>query len=111
MAEKRRSRADLEQQHFEGMAPERIPEVHKAGVKFLDMMDEAKLATKRKKEAGLALIAAMKKHNVPHYRYDKIDLKIGAKDEVKAKVIVAERVAKPKKPKKEKANNDDAAAE
>lgn len=103
MAKERRSRADHEQQHFEGMAPERIPEVHKAGIKFLDMMDEAKLAAKRKKEAGLALIAAMKKHNVPHYRYDVIDLKIGAKDEVKAKMIVAERKPREKKAKKAKA--------
>lgn len=111
MAKDKRSRADHEQQHLPGTAPERIPEVHKAGIKFLDMIDEAKLATKRKKEAGLALLAAMKKHNVPHYRYDKIDLKIGVKDEVKAKMIVAERVAKPKKPKKEKDNPDAAVIE
>lgn len=104
MAKERRSRADQEQQHFPGTAPERIPEVHKAGIRFLDMMDESKRATKRKKEAGLALIAAMKKHKVPHYRYGDIDLTIGVKDEAKAKKIVAE--PKEKKPKKPKPNPD-----
>lgn len=97
---KRLTAAEKEQQHFEGLAPERNPKVHKAALVFMDLKDDAKLASKKAKEAGETLVRVMHEQKVTAYEYDKLKVRLDSKDTAKVKVVAAAKA--PKKPRKKK---------
>lgn len=87
------------QEYLPGTAPEKNPKVHKQAMIALDLKDEAKLATKKAKEAGDELIRIMHEQGVEAYEYGDLNVRIDLKSTAKVKKVVAEKIKKPRKKK------------
>lgn len=90
MAKKKKAKRG-EQQYIDGMAPEKIPEIHRAAIDYADKRDERMAAGKEEQDAKTTLTTAMKKHNTKVYKYADVKAEmIADKEKVKVRIGAAE---------------------
>jgi hypothetical protein len=107
---KRLTPAEREQQFIPELAPEKNPKIHKLGLLFIEASENAALAAKAKKEAGLTLVFEMESQKVDRYVYGDLDLRCVQEHKAKAKRIVAKREKKTRKKKGDEAPAEEAKA-
>ena len=84
---KKRIRVPKESQTFiEGTAPERIVEIERAAVKYVNYRDSRMEAGEEEVRLKVKLISIMKEHNITEYNFDGFMVQLNHVDEDTVKV-------------------------